>query len=248
MAMKKRWGLILLSVLFFLALAAVISFSQTLKYRSSSRLLIIQDSVNLDAYSISKSNQYLGSLLTEAAYSGSFFELLSTSGSQVDWNYFNGDYKEQIKKWKNTIAVQNIGDTGIIQIEIYHPDRDQARALSAAVNSLMIAKNGLYQNGGDNLKLKIIDQPTLSSWPVRPNLPLNLAAGLAVGLLLGLSYVYYFPVAVSTATTPKININVAVAPARQAPIQPVAPSVSYVPEQHREQNKSFSGNIKNIVG
>jgi len=243
-AVKRRWGFILLLILFFLAIAAIISFGQTLKYRSSSRLLIIQDNTSLDPYSLSTSNQYLGSLLSEAAYSGSFFELLSASDSQVDWTYFGSAYKDQIQKWKETVAIQNVGNTGIIQIDIYHPNPSQARAISLAVNNLLIAKNGLYQNGGKNLKLEIIDQPVLSSWPVRPNLPLNFSAALILGLLFGLSYVYYFPTKRVKPATDKRTVE----PAVNQPTIPSTQFKSFSQPENDQASHPFSGNMRNIVG
>jgi len=273
---KNRGKIVFLIVLFFVVLATIVSLSQALKYRSSSRLLIIQDNPSLDSYNLAKSNQYLGSLLTEAAYSGSFFELLSSSDSRIDWSYFGSNYKDQVKKWKETISVQNVGDTGIIQIDIYYPDQTQAKNISLAVNNLLIAKNGLYQNSGDNLKIKIIDQPILSSWPVKPNLLLNFITALILGTLFSFSYVYYFPAkkvkkesvarikenvstvkegASTTKEGTKVSIPVYTRPdyshltaARQE--IPVSGQDDYHEDYQRHNNSGthFSGNMRNIVG
>lgn len=190
---KKRRGAIIASVLIFLGVAMAITFSQPLKYRVSSRLLIMSDGSISDPYTVAKSNQYLTSLLSEAAYSGSFFQLLTASNYDINWSYFSGDYKEQTKKWKKSILARNVNDTGVMEVEIYHPDPYQAKQIAYAVNNALITQNNVYQSSSTGLRVKVIDEPTVSSYPVKPNLPLNAGAAIFFGFAFGLAYVYYFP-------------------------------------------------------
>lgn len=266
--LKKRQAKIWLFVLIFLIIAGAVSFGQSLKYQATSRLLIIQDGAASDPYTISKSNQYLSSLLSEAVYSSSFFDLLASSNTNIDWNYFNGDYKQQVKKWKKTVLTRNINDTGVLEIQVYHPDQDQAKKISEGINNLLITQNNLYQGSSNNLKLKIIDQPLVSSWPVKPNLILNFGGALIFGLLFSLIYIYYFPVSQKSL---KIKIQTPIK-VSQPKIQPEPIKINQQPNQeflatnleknferseeeiialnnqYREQhNLPFSGNIKNII-
>ncbi len=190
---KKRQGAVIASVIIFTAIALAITFVQPLKYRVSSRLLIMADGSISDPYTIARSNQYLTSLLSEAVYSGSFFQLLTASNYDIDWNYFSGDYKEQTKLWKKSVLARNVNDTGVMEIEVYHPDPYQAKQIAYAVNNALITQNNVYQGSANVLRVKVIDEPTVSSYPVKPNLPLNATAGLIFGFAFGLAYVYYFP-------------------------------------------------------
>jgi len=190
---KKRQGTIFLSVFLFLIIALLLTFVQPLKYRVSSRLLIISDGTISDPYTIAKSNQYLGSLLSEAVYSGSFFQLLATSNYDIDWSYFSGDYKEQTKIWKKSITARNVNDTGVLEIEVYHPNPYQTKQIAYAVNNALMTQNNVYQGSSAGLRVKVIDEPTVSSYPVKPNILINVAAAIIFGLAFGLVYVYYFP-------------------------------------------------------
>jgi|GEM_PF-662910 len=269
--LKKRQGAVLVVIAIFLAVALIISFSQPLKYRSRSRLLIIQEGTYSDPYTVAKSNQYLSSLLSQAVYSGSFFDLLSGSNYNINWNYFSGDYKHKIKAWKKTIVASANNDSGIMQIDIYHPDTYQAQQLSLAVNDALINQNGNYQGMG-NIKIKIIDQPTLSSLPIKPNWPLNIAASLVLGLMAGLIYIYYFPLSRREKRTFLVRNIVKKAPynlptysdRQSSPdYQPSfnhpdhqpsfnhQPQPYYPPEEKREESQphkpDFSGDIRNII-
>lgn len=191
---KKRQGMIFFSVFVFLVIALLLTFVQPLKYRVSSRLLIISDGTISDPYTIAKSNQYLGSLLSEAVYSGSFFQLLSTSNYDIDWSYFSGDYKKQTKIWKKSITARNVNDTGVMEVEVYHPNPYQAKQIAYAVNNALMTQNNVYQGSSAGLRVKVIDEPTVSSYPVKPNILINVGAAIIFGLAFGLIYVYCFPV------------------------------------------------------
>ncbi len=240
---KKRKGAILLIILLFLLVAAAVSFGQPLKYRARSRLLIIQEGTFSDPYTVAKSNQYLSSLLSEATYSGSFFELLTASGYNVDWSYFGNDYKTQLKKWKQTIVAKNVNDTGVMEIDVYHPDAYQVRQIALAVANALVSQNKDYQGLGD-IKIKVIDQPVVSAWPVKPNLPLNFGAAGLIGLITGLIYVYYFPLSLKDKRRLKIGGT-----GGQRPPEIVRPE-----EKKEEAGKSrekeqshFYGDFKNII-
>lgn len=191
---KKRQGAVAVSVFIFIIIALAITLVQPLKYQVSSRLLIMSDGSISDPYTIAKSNQYLTSLLSEAVYSGSFFQLLSSSNYDIDWSYFGSDYKEQIKSWKKSVAARNVNDTGVLEVEVYHPDPYQAKQLAFAVNNALITQNNVYQGSSTGLRVKVIDEPTISSYPVKPNLLLNVGAGIIFGFAFGLAYIYYVPV------------------------------------------------------
>ena len=260
--LKKRRGAVLVVMLIFLAVALIFSFSQPLKYRSRSRLLIVQEGTFSDPYTVAKSNQYLSSLLSQAVYSGSFFDLLTSSNYNINWNYFSGGYKHKIKIWKKTMVASADNDSGIMQIDIYHPDTYQAQQLSLAVNDALINQNSNYQGMG-NIKIKIIDQPTLSSLPIKPDWPLNIATALVLGLMAGLIYIYYFPLsrrekrrlrARSIMNTPHNLPSYPPAGNRQ-PVnnyQPLQPSPTYPPREEKREDErptksDFSGDIRNII-
>lgn len=206
---KKRYITIISIVLVFIIIALIGTLVQPLKYRSVSRLLITQNDPTADAYATARSNQYMGGLISEVIYSGSFLETLNTSDTVFDRNYFSGTYKQNLKKWKKTVFARSGGDSGVIEIEIYHTSPSEARQISLAVNNIIIAGQGPFQFVSKQSKISTIDQPVISSFPVKPNIPLNLAAGLLFGTLFGFAYVYMFPESQSARLFNKKTIQVA---------------------------------------
>ncbi|HBA36400.1 TPA: hypothetical protein DCZ15_00835 [Candidatus Falkowbacteria bacterium] len=190
---KSKKGTILTLVFIVVLFTIGLSLTSPLKYGAESRLLVAQDTAGNDPYTISKSNEYLGNLFAQIVYSASFYDLVLESPYNVDKNYFSGAYNKQLKAWQKTIDTKTISDTGIIEINIYHQNPYQAQQISLAVNDILINKNAYYHGNNQTTKINIIDQPLVSSYPVKPNLIQNLILAFVAGLLLSLFYIYLFP-------------------------------------------------------
>ncbi|MFA6548751.1 MAG: hypothetical protein WCT39_02300 [Candidatus Margulisiibacteriota bacterium] len=194
--LKKKKGTLITIVALFLVFSLGISLVQKLKYGSESKVLVYQKFPGgTDIYTINRSNEYLSGVLASVVASDSFYEEVKNAGFSIDFNYFakEGAGKDELKKWEKTVSAKPLADSGIMQIDVYHPDRYQAEQISRAVNFVLMTKNQNYHGGGDSVVVKVIDKPTVSNWPVKPNILLNLALALIFGLVLGLTYIYLFP-------------------------------------------------------
>jgi len=182
---------ILLSMLIFVLLVIGVIVVQPLKFGSKSRLLIVQNANSgNDPYAVAKSNDYISSVLSNVVASNSFFNEVLSSGYNIDQKYFSSDIKKQMEKWQKTVEPIALSDAGIIEINVYHPDKTQAEQISLAINYTLKVKSAEYLSMGDKIDLKVIDQPTLSNWPIKPNIPLNFALAIVLGFIFGLSYEY----------------------------------------------------------
>lgn len=191
--LKRKRGTILTLVFIVLILTLGISLISPLKYGAKSRLLVMQNTIDNDPYTISKSNEYLGNLLAQVVYSGSFYDFVFSSQYNIDKNYFSGNYNQQLKIWQKTVQAKTASDTGIIEINVYHQNPYQAQQIALAINDVMINKNFNYQGSGQAIKVNVIDQPLISNYPIKPNLPQNAILALVCGLILSLFYIYLFP-------------------------------------------------------
>lgn len=189
--LKRKAGTIFTIVFVSVVLTIGASLLFPLKYGANSRLLVVPETSGSDPYTISRSNEYFGNLLSQVVYSSSFYSLVLESSYDIDRSYFSGNNSDQIKIWRKTVSTSTISDTGIIEINIYHPRPEQARQIALAVNDVLMNKNAMYS--GQGVKINMIDQPLVSSYPVKPNLPKNAAAAFAGSLMLSLFYIYLWP-------------------------------------------------------
>ena len=191
--LRRKAGTIFTIVFVSVMLTVGVSLLFPLRYGSESRLLVVQNTAGSDPYAISRSNEYLGNVLSQVVYSGSFYNMVLESSYNIDPAYFNTTYRDQLKIWNRTVKTRTVGDTGIIEINVYHVNPDQAQQISLAINDILINKNSLYQGGGQSVKINVIDQPIVSSYPVKPNIPQNLALALFGSLLMAIFYAYLWP-------------------------------------------------------
>lgn len=185
---------IIIAIIIFILIAIIFTVTAPFKYGSSFKLLIIHNfRTNTDPYIASKSNEYLSSILAKIIYSNSFFTKVVGTGFNINEDYFGKDTKERMEKWEKTVAAKAISDTGIISVDVYHPDRYQAEQIARAIIFSLRASHSLYHGYGDNVTIKVIDKPLTSDWPIKPNIILNLVTAITFGLILSLIYIYLFP-------------------------------------------------------
>jgi len=184
---KKQRKIIMGTVLIFLVIALVGTFVQPLKYRVQAKVLVVQEfSPEADPFTVSRLNEYLSTLLANVVQSESFFQQALSTGFNFDNNYFSGTRKQQLRKWEKTVEASAIYDTGLITISVYHPDAEQAEQLTQAIIKTLATKNSFYHSI-QNVEVRIIDSPTTSRFPVRPNIALNVLVGLILGLAVGIA-------------------------------------------------------------
>jgi len=182
-------------VILFLAITAIFTFCQPLKYNSKSSVLVVQNfPPGTDQYSISKSNEYISNILAKVVSSNLFYDDVLNSGFNIDRNYFSktNNINTEMGKWEKTAQAKPISDTGIIDVNVYHPDKQQLSQIAMAVNFILQSKHGKYHGLGSNIVIKVIDQPIISAWPAKPNIIFNLLLALVVGLVVSLYYIYLF--------------------------------------------------------
>ncbi len=190
----RKKSTILSIVILFLMAAAVVTLLQPFEYGAETKLLVIQNfPPNEDPYTAAKSNEYLSSVLAEVITTNSFFTEVMNAGFNINRNYFPTEPNKLRRAWKQVVQASPVYDTAILNISVYHPDKNQASQIIQAVNQVMQAKHSQYHGMGDNVTIRVIDPPVVSQRPVKPNVAMNLGAGFILGLVLALSFVYIFP-------------------------------------------------------
>ena len=81
----------------------------------------------------------------------------------------------------------------MISISVLHPDKYQSDQIIKAVDYLIQKNHAFYHGFGDQISIRVIDQPFTSIFPVSPNIPFNLILGFLFGLIFSLSYIFLFP-------------------------------------------------------
>ncbi|MFA6160558.1 MAG: hypothetical protein WC766_00070 [Patescibacteria group bacterium] len=179
----RAWRLLLLVTLGGLVIAILVSVLQPLKFSSTVRLLITQtNATGVDPYTAIKSTERIGQNLTEIAYTSSFFNAV-TKQEGIDTAYFSTDEIDKRKEWQKTVAINVVPGTGVMDVVVYHKDRNQATLLAVAVAKELATQAPNYF--GYSVRLQIIDDPLPSRFFAQPDFVQNGALGAIFGFLVG---------------------------------------------------------------
>ena len=191
--LKQKKQTVFSLVIVFLVLSAVLIVIQPFRYGAETKLLVVQSAqIGADPYQVNKANEYVSDVLADVVLTNSFFNEITNAGFNINRNYFSTDLNKQLKEWKSAVKI-NSSDRGILSINVYHKDKEQADQIVRAINATLKGKHAQYHGSGEQVSVRVIDQPFVSNLPVKPNVVLNLVFGLVFGLLFALTYVYLFP-------------------------------------------------------
>jgi len=166
-------------------LAFALSFLQPLQYSSTVRLLITQPgSVNVDAFTVLKSNERIAQNLSQLLRTSTFFENILAQAPGVDAEYFPSEEYERRRTWNRTVSTSVDTGSGLMTVSVYHRDVAQARSLVIAASNEIAKQAPNYF--GSAIRVQVIDSPLDSNWYAKPNFLNNAMYGLFTGIMLGI--------------------------------------------------------------
>lgn len=174
-----------------IVLGVGLSLLRPLEYSSSIRLLITQESVSADAYTASRSAERVADDLAGIVSTTLLFDQVLNVNFNIDETQFPPEDTKQAKRrkvWQQMVSTSVERGTGLLSITVYNRDPEQARQISQAIAFVLTQQGWRYTSGG-NISVRLVDEPLVSQYPVRPNLPANGFVGLVLGVLVGGAFV-----------------------------------------------------------
>ena len=186
---KKNWNKALIVIIIVFLIGLGITLVTPFKYSAESSVLIIQkSSFSIDAYSATKSEEKIGKKLSQVISSSYFLDKVLSENLSIDRTYFGSDERDRRKVWDKTVDAYVPTGYSKLNFTIYHTDSNQALIISRTVAEVLINEEDDLIGIGD-IDLKLLDSPLVSQYPQQPNIALNLAVSLFVGVILSFAYV-----------------------------------------------------------
>jgi capsular polysaccharide biosynthesis protein len=186
--LKQNWQAMILFTASLVILATIVSLLQPFEYRARVNLLIIQkQTATLDAYGAARASQSLAANFATVVKTDSFFKkvIASNQAINVAWPIKEDQRRET---WNKMIGASVAPETGILSLNVYQKDPDQAKIIANTVASVLAVQGSEYHGGGDSVSIKIVDPALVSNYPVRPNLIFNIIGAFLIGLILSGSF------------------------------------------------------------
>ncbi len=178
--LRRRWRVVLLSLIATLAIAAFLTVQATPQYSSSTRLFVSTSQSN-------QSNAYTDNLFATQRVA-SYADLVTSRqlAERVD-EALGGSLEPDALRGSVTATV--VPDTVLLELTVTDPDPEMARDLAQAyAEELRALVADLETPEGQEsalIKATIVDNAQVSDDPVSPQPVRNLGLALVLGLLLG---------------------------------------------------------------
>lgn len=165
--------------------ALLLSLTRPLEYRSGMTLLITQQAGSSDAYTASRSAERLADDLARYVATSNFFESVLGANFGVDASQFPSAGTQEAKRrkaWKKMVITSVTRGTGMLMIDVYNKNPEQAKQISQAIAFVLTQEGWRYTSVG-NISVRLVNAPLISRWPVRPNVPANTIGGGVLGAM-----------------------------------------------------------------
>lgn len=182
--LRRRSKIIFLVGILFAVISTGITLLFPLEYRADAQVLIIPKSrLGVDPYTVVKSAERVGDNLVQIMQTDDFLDKVrSTEGGELDWSKFDSlSDRQKRKAWPKMVDGSVVYGTGVVNVSAYSTNSDQAKKITKAVVSTLETRGWEYV--GADVIIKGVNNPIATRWPVKPNLPLNAAAGFLVGVM-----------------------------------------------------------------
>lgn len=187
--LSRGWKKILAFAFGIAVAGAALSLLFPLRYSSSMRMLVIQKQLSAtDPYTAIKASERISDNLSQIMYTTSFFDKVMGSKFEINKSVFSADEIKKRKQWSQMISTQVVRDSGMLIVTVYHTNPQQAEQVSRAI-AFVLSADGAEYIGGGSLDIRLVDDPLISKYPVKPNIPANTVLGFLLGIIIGTGYV-----------------------------------------------------------
>lgn len=193
---RSRLEYLAIILLTTLLVAVVITLASPKEYEASARILVVQKQQAIDAFSASKSADYIAGLLNEGIYSSSFLDSLIKTDSTLA-SKLSFDPSKRSKEWDKKVESSVLSNRGILSIKVYDGDSKLALHYASLIVSTLTSEGANYYGGNTSIDLRVIDAPIVTTQPARPSLMTNIIASIFVGLALDIIYIFFVDVRLS---------------------------------------------------
>lgn len=180
----EKKGSLLLAGIFVAAASffAVTVLSPRVKV-TTDYMVVQTNTQSQDFYSLFKSSEYLGKVLSESIWSERFINAVIETG-KVSKEFLPFDKSERLKAWRGMVSVEKNIELGMISVTVKSDTDREAGKVMQAITDVLITKNVEFRGGDEKaVEIRILSGPITDRNPS----PKELATIVALGFLAGVS-------------------------------------------------------------
>jgi capsular polysaccharide biosynthesis protein len=188
---RKNIGTLILTGLFVGSLGFVSLIVTSARYEVRTDFLVSQNSAeSKDYYTLARSSDYIGKVLSEVIYSEKFINAAVETG-KVNQTLLPFDKSKRLIAWSEMVKVRREADLGIMKVTVLSNNNKEAQAVSEAVAEVLKNRNKEFLGTSDqSVTVAILSGPITDKNPNIGEIVTVLGSGFFFGVLLALFVLY----------------------------------------------------------
>lgn len=190
------------SVLLFGVLVAAATFFGTTalapRYVVQTDFMVVQASGSQDFYTLFKSSEYLGRVLSESIYSERFINAVAETGKVSAKSFLPTNKRDRLQSWREMVAVDKNVELGMLSVAVKSNSEKEATKVMEAITNVLINRNLEFRGGDEKaIEIRVLSGPISDRNPT----PRELIVLSMLGFLVG-AFVRSLLVALKTLDRP----------------------------------------------
>lgn len=174
--------------LFGIFVAAAVFFAETAlspRYAVRTDFMVVQSSGSQDFYTLFKSSEYLGKVLSESMYSERFINAVIETGKVSDKGFLPTDKRDRLKGWRSMVSVEKNLELGMLSVAVKADTEREAAKVMDALSDVLINRNKEFRSGDEGaVEIRVLSGPITDRNPSPQELLTLSVLGFFAGALL----------------------------------------------------------------
>lgn len=155
------------------------------RFKVTTDFMVVQTSMqSQDFYSLFKSSEYLGKVLSESIWSERFINAVLETG-KVSKEVLPLDKSDRLKAWRDMVSVQKNIELGMISVVVKAGTKQEGEKVMQGVSEVLMTRNAEFRGGDEKaVDIRILSGPITERNPTPKEILLVVGLGFLVGASL----------------------------------------------------------------
>lgn len=187
---KEKKGSILLFGFFIAAAVFFVETAISPRYAVRTDFMVVQLSGSQDFYTLFKSSEYLGKVLSESMYSERFINAVIETGKVSAQGFLPTDKRARLSAWRSMVSVEKNIELGMLSVSVKADTEREAGKTMEALSDVLIHRNTEFRGGEEKaVEVRVLSGPITDRNPTPKELFVLAVLGFLAGVFVRATWI-----------------------------------------------------------
>ncbi len=188
--LREKKGSILLFGFFVAAAVFFVITAISPRYAVRTDFMVVQSSGSQDFYTLFKSSEYLGKVLSESMYSERFINAVIETGKVSAQGLLPTDKRARLQAWRSMVSVEKNIELGMLAVTVKADTEREASRVMEALSDVLINRNIEFRGGeAKAVEVRVLSGPITDRNPTPKELLILSIIGFLAGAFVRATWI-----------------------------------------------------------